>query len=647
MARYRSMTSRRLAHCVALLLGAGLVLATLPSVHAAPAAVAKSKPAVKQNEKNEEKPKPSKDKEAKAKKESPKKAKPAQQEKKEATKSKVRLAQIVLANSMPESPGVMGPFGDQQLDLRSTLARLEKAAKDDTVEGLVLQIANPAIGRGKVDELRAAISRFRKSGKKVYAQLDMAMPSDYLIAAACDEIIMPESGMVLLPGLRIEAMFYKGLLDKAGVHADFIHMGDAKGAAEVMTRSSFSKPVRENLSAMVDDLYDQMVATVAFDRPITRAQAAAAIDEGLLTAKRAKELGLIDRLAYATDFRKSLGKSYEADELVYVENYGKKQVDTDFSGPAGFLKLLKLMSGGSSSRRSSGKKIAIVYAVGPITTGKSQESLFGGASMGSTTIVKALRDAADDEQVAAIVLRINSPGGSAIASDLMWSQIEAIEKPIVASMGDVAASGGYYIAMGTDKIFAEPNSVTGSIGVVGGKMAMKGLYDKLGVTIDTISRGKNSGVFSGTHKFTEGERKAIVSMMEDTYDQFTSKAAQGREMPVEQLKKLAGGRVYTGRQAKANGLVDEVGTLHDAIAEAKKMAGIADDQKVKIKTLPEPVDFFESLFGDNDAEKEVALRFDLGFLSPELKQIAQRAALLRRVFREPVVLLMPFDLEIK
>ncbi|MGI9457860.1 MAG: signal peptide peptidase SppA [Aeoliella sp.] len=626
-------TNRFLASWMAFIC-AGLMLAMGPSAQADDTAVADSEPATETSEVKAEPAAENKEKE----KESQKVAEKL---------TKARLALVVLSQSMPESPGVMGPFGDMQLDLRSTIGRLEKAAEDDTIDGLVLQIRNPTIGRGKVHELRAAITRFRTGGKKVYAQLEMAMPGDYLIASACDEIVMPESGMVLLPGLRMEAMFYKGLLDKVGIRADFIHMGDAKGAAEPMTRRKFSKPVRENLSAMVDDLYEQMVETVAFDRPITRAQATAAIDEGLMTAKRAKELGLVDRLAYATDLRNSLGETYDADKLVYVENYGKKEVDTDFSGPAGLLKLLKLMSGGSSSSRSSGKKIAVVYAVGPITTGKSSQGLFGGASLGSTTIVKALREAADDDDVSAIVLRINSPGGSAIASDLMWSQIEAIDKPIVASMGDVAASGGYYIAMGADKIIAEPTTITGSIGVVGGKMAMQGLYDKLGITIDTISRGKNSGLFSGTKKFSPNEREAMVAMMEDTYDQFTSKAAAGRKMPVDQLKKLAGGRVYSGRQAKANGLVDELGTLHDAIAAAKKMAGIDADEKVKIKTLPKPVDFFDALFGDTDAEKEVAVRLDLSVVSPELKAIARRASMLQRVFREPVVLMMPFELEIK
>jgi protease-4 len=558
---------------------------------------------------------------------------------------KVRFAKMLINSDMPEAPSGSGLFGDLQIDLRSLLARLEKARQDDTISGLVLEIDNPGLGRGKINEVRQAIARFRKQGKKVYAQLEMALPEDYLLATACDEIVMPESGVLVLPGVRMEAMFYRGAFAKLGVKADFLHMGDAKGAAESLTRRSFSKPVKENLTSLVDDMYDQMVETIAQDRKLEKVKVVELIDKGMLTAGKAKECGLVDRIAYPHELRATLDAANKEKQLVYVENYGKKEVDTDFSGPAGFFKLLSAMSGGKSSGSSADKKIAVVYAVGAIMTGESEQDLFGGLTVGSDTIVEALRKASNDDKVAAIVLRIDSPGGSAIASDLMWSEIQNIEKPIIASMGDVAASGGYYIAMGTDHIYAEPTTITGSIGVVGGKIAMKGLYDKLGVSTDTIARGKNSGIFSSNTGFTPSEKEVFEAMMRETYEQFTTKAAEGRKMELDKLKQLAGGRVYTGRQAKENGLVDELGTLEDAIAKAKKLAGLKDDDKVKIETLPEPVDFFDSLFGNTDAEKEV--RLGLESLSPELKQLAAKAARWQRVFREPVVLMMPFEVEIK
>ena len=566
----------------------------------------------------------------------------------EPKRNKVRLAKFILKSSLPESPGQSGPFGDLQLDLRETVSRIDKAAADKSISGAILDIQNPEIGRGKIYELRAAIQRFRAKGKKIYAEVDSAMPADYLVASACDEIIMPETGTIILPGVHAEATFFKGLLEKVGIQADFMHIGDFKGAAEPLTREKYSQPVRENMTALVDSLYDEMVTTVVKDRPLSVAQVKEIIDTGLITAKRAKELGLIDRVAYPDALRHDLAKSYDALPLVYVENYGQKKVDTDFSGPMGFIKLVQAMMGGdSSSKRDQGKKIAVVYAVGEINTGKSVSDPFGSEVMGSTTIIEALREANKDKDVAAIVLRIDSPGGSALASDLIWHETQVIKKPIVASMGDVAGSGGYYIAMGADKIIATPGTITGSIGVVGGKLAIRGLYEKLGITTETIERGRNSGLFSSSGPFTESERKVVRAMMEDAYGQFTSKAAEGRKMPLDKLRKLAGGRVYTGRQALANGLVDQLGSLDDAIGEAKQLAGLDKDAKVTIESLPEPTNFFESLFGELDAEKEVNLGPALAPVAPEMVELAAKAYRLRAIFRQPAALVMPFDLKIR
>jgi protease-4 len=569
-------------------------------------------------------------------------AKPARKQ------TKVRLAQLIVKDTLPESAGQSGPFGNLQLDLQELVSRIDRAAEDTSIAGAILDIRNPEIGRGKIYELRDAIQRFRAKGKKMFALFESAMPSDYLVACACDEIVMPESGVIMLPGIHAEATFYKGLLGKIGIEADFIHMGAYKGAAEPLTREKFSEPVRENMTALIDDLYDDIVTTLVKDRPVSVAQAKEIIDLGLLTATRAKELGLVDRITYPDVLRQELATAYEAEPLVYVKNYGQKKVDTDFSGPMGMIKFMQFIVGGSSSsRRDRGQKIAVVYAVGPITTGKSQSDPFGGEIMGSTTIVEALRKANDDKQVAAIVLRIDSPGGSALASDLIWRETQVIEKPIVASMGDVAGSGGYYIAMGADKIVAAPGTITGSIGVVGGKLAVRGLYKKIGISTETIERGRNSGLFASSSRFTDSQREVVSELMEDIYGQFTSKAAAGRQMPLEKLQSLAGGRVYTGRQALANGLVDQLGTLYDAIQEAKQLAGIDRSTKVRIERLPEPTNFFETLFGDVGSEEEVRLGAALEPLAPELMDIARRAYRLRAAFDQPAALVMPFDLDIR
>ena len=243
------------------------------------------------------------------------------------------------------------------------------------------------------------------------------------------------------------------------------------------------------------------------------------------------------------------------------------------------------------------------------------------------------------------MLRVDSPGGSAIASDLIWRETVRIKKPIIASMGNVAGSGGYYISVGADKILAEPSTLTGSIGVIGGKLILGKLYNKIGLTTEVISRGKNSGLLSSDKPFTPSEREAWLASMKEIYRQFVEKSAQGRKMPFDKLEKLAQGRIYTGNMAVANGLVDRLGTLHDAVAEAKKAAGVKDDEKVELLILPRPKSVFEQLFGDPEASMESAVRsaVKLTGLADPLLEIN----LLRRLFAEPALTLMPYRVELK
>ena len=309
-------------------------------------------------------------------------------------------------------------------------------------------------------------------------------------------------------------------------------------------------------------------------------------------------------MAYEDEFRKQLADQQKADEVSLDDDYGKKKVDEDFSGFSGFVKMFEMLSGVEQRGKvSSAKKIAVIYAVGEITSGDGGKGMFGHA-VGSDSIIEALRDAEDDSKVVAIVLRVDSPGGSALASDLMWREIAQIkaQKPIVASMGDMAASGGYYISMGCNKIFAEPGTLTGSIGVVGGKVALKGLYDKIGVSTDIVSRGQNSGWMSSDEPFTSSEREVVTRLMKDCYKQFTEKAALGRNMDVKDLENLAGGRLYSGRMAKQVKLVDELGTLDDAVADAKRLAGLKDEDKIERLNLPKPKTFLEQLLGGSIAE---------------------------------------------
>jgi protease-4 len=475
--------------------------------------------------------------------------------------------------------------------------------------------------------------------------LPEASAAGYLLASACDEIIMPPVGMVSISGVRMEFMHFKNLFEKLGIHADFLQMGDYKGAAEPYTRDKMSPEFKKQMESVLDDYYAQLVETVAADRKLDPGKVKDLIDEGLFTAARAKEVGLIDRVAYGDEFRQQLAQQQHVDNVTVVDDYGKKQLDDqDFSGFAGFMKMFELLSGTEPrGRASASQKIAIVYAVGEINSGESKSGLTS-ESMGSDTIVKALREAEQDPKVVGIVLRVDSPGGSAIASDLMWREITRIKakKPVVASMGDIAASGGYYISMGCSKIFAEPGTLTGSIGVVTGKLALKGLMDKVGVTVDAISRGKNSSWMSSEEPFSDSEKEAVVRIMKDCYRQFTEKAAQGRNLELKTLESLAGGRLYTGRMAKQVKLVDEIGTLEDAVAETKRLAGVKADDKIEWLILPKPRSFLEGLLSGGPLLSSQA-KAVIGEVAPVLRQAMDTA----KLFKEPAVLVMPYRVEVK
>jgi protease-4 len=569
-------------------------------------------------------------------------------------KADVVWGHIEVSGGYTEGPAHPGLFGELTEGLADGIARLDKAAADDSLQGVILRIDNPSIGWAKLNEFQKAIARVRAKGKKVHAWVDGGSSMDYLLATGCDEISMPEPGALMLLGLRAEVSFYKNLFDKLDVKPEMLRVGEFKSAAEPYNRTEMSPEFREEMESILDDYYRQMVTMVAEARKLTPEQVKAAIDAGPLSAKKAKELGLIDRVAYQDELEDALKGEVAGAKSKLVKKYGKKKVDTDFSGFAGMVKMMNLMMGVEEpKRRSNNSKIAVIYATGPIMSGSNSTDMFSGTStIGSDTMIKAIRQASEDEHVKAVVLRVDSPGGSALASDLMWREFELLKKPFVVSMGDTAASGGYYIAMGADRIFAEPGTLTGSIGVVGGKVALQGLYEKLGITTTILSRGKNSGIMSGTTGFTDTEREAMTRLLHDVYDQFTTKAAAGRKMDKAKLEQLARGRVYTGTQALEKGLVDELGTLDDAIAAAKKLAKLDPDEKLERLILPKPVSPLESLFGpiDPNARLQTAnaqLPALLGQFSPELAEQLRALAPLSQLARERVLLVLPFRVTVK
>ncbi|MFO1045773.1 MAG: signal peptide peptidase SppA [Planctomycetaceae bacterium] len=570
-----------------------------------------------------------------------------------AAKKKLTVAHIEISGGYPEGAGAPGLFSEVVETLANALQRMDKASRDDDLEGVILHINGPSIGWAKLNELRTGIQKMRQKGRKVYAWMESGSTKDYLLATACDEIILPESGMLMMPGLRAEVSFYKNLFDMLSIQPQMLRVGEFKSAAEPYSRSEMSPAFREEMEAILDDYYRQIVEMIAQSRKLTPDQVKGVIDTGLHSATDAKKLGLIDRVGYEDSITEIIKGDRKDAEVKFAKGYGKKKLDTDFSGITGMAKMMNLMMGVEPApRKSSAAKIAIINAVGPIVSGNSSADFLGDESMGSTTIIKAIRQARDDSTVKAIVLRVDSPGGSALASDLMWHELETLEgkKPFVVSMGDVAASGGYYISMGADRIFAEPGTLTGSIGVVGGKLAFEKFYEKIGITTSVVHRGKNSGVLSMTTPFSDAERETMQKMLNDIYAQFTTKAAAGRKMEVEKLEKMARGRVYTGAQALKLGLVDELGTLADAIAFAKKSAGLDPDQKLERLDLPKPISPFEQLFGPVDpgaASMNSGASAWMKRLPPEVIDTLKGLDVYELLARERVLTVMPYRMLVK
>jgi protease-4 len=563
------------------------------------------------------------------------------------------LVDLTLKGKISEDPSPIGFDGTPVSDnLKGILDRIAKAKDDKNVKGLVVRLRDLSVGWAKSNELRRAIHDFRASGKKAFAVLEMSENADYIVATAADEIVMPEGGWLLVKGMAAEVMFYRSLFDKLGITPDMMQMGEYKAAGEPYTRTKMSPAFREEITSILTDSYAMLVEAVAKRQGIAEAEARALIDGGPYTPKAAKAAGLINRIAYPDELELEIARGLGVPKVTLDTKYGKKTDTIDMSGLAGLMKMIQSLSGETAKKAGSDKpKVALIYATGMIMPGKSTSGgLMGETTMGSDTVVKQLREAEKDKTVKAIVLRVDSPGGSALASDLIWREVVRIEKPIVASMSDVAASGGYYISVGCDKVFAEPGTITGSIGVVGGKLALGGLLEKVGLTTDTVTVGKNATILSPYKPFSDEEKAAMRRLMEDTYRQFVSKTAQGRKMDVADVEKLAGGRVYTGRQAKKNGLVDELGTLDDAIAAAKELAGMDRDVETELLILPKPKGVLESLFEpleDREATSS-SLQFPLPLPLPEpvRASLARLKVMTHLLATEPIVVVLPFEVRI-
>lgn len=456
---------------------------------------------------------------------------------------------------------------------------LRKARVDDRVRAVVIvPPAQPGLW-GKVQEIRAAVQDFRRSGKPAVAYLEYGGGQQYYLATACDEIYLAPTSPLELVGIALYEAFAREALDKIGAYPDLLHAGDFKTAANLFTETTFTPFHREMNESLSQDLYEQLVAGVAEGRQMPVPAVRALIDDGPFLPADAAGRGLVDGLAYEDEVLEHLaGAGAPLERLPYAEY---RRVDPESLG------------------LGAGPSLAVVYAVGPIVLGDSTVDAGGGSVAAAQVLVDALRAARENEAIEAIVLRIDSPGGSAVASDLIWREIvlAAADKPVVASMSDLAASGGYYLAMGADVIVAQPATLTGSIGVVAGKLVLGGTFAKLGIAVEAVSDGRMAEMNSVFTPYSDEARVRVQALIDAFYEVFVTRVAEGRSMTPEAIHAVAQGRVWTGRQARTSGLIDELGGLPHAVAIAKERAGIAADQEVTLVPYPRPRSFFEVLAG--------------------------------------------------
>ena len=539
-------------------------------------------------------------------------------------------------------------FGDDDgVVIPELLAAIDRAARRPEVKALVLRLGDVALGLAQIEEIADAIEAAKARKKRVIVHFEYGGNADLLVATAADEVHMTPEGTVFLTGLRAEISFYKELLQTVGIAADIEAQGRYKSAPEPMTRTTMSDAAREELEALLDSIYDSFLSRLGKQRKLDPKAVAALVDVGLFTAEEAKKQHLVDDLTYWRDLVDTLTTRYgAAPALAYPVPEEKPEIGSIFG-------LLELLTHSDKPAETGRPRIAVLTAEGPIVGGRAGADLMSDArSVASDDFLEALDDIESDPTVKAIVLRIDSPGGSALASDVMWRALVRVGKkrPIVASMGNVAASGGYYIASAARRIYALETTTTGSIGVFGGKLVFGALLDKLGVHTVVLERGKHAGLFSSLAPFSDSERAVFKTNMKHTYDTFVNRVAAGRGMSYDAVHRVAQGRVWTGKQARAVGLVDEIGGLEAAIAGAAKLARL-DPEDVDIVVFPRERSILEMLSGDS--QRLYAPRLELrDLLSALPKPLAARAgaaaALLDGLLSHELSLaLMPFSLRIE
>lgn len=487
--------------------------------------------------------------------------------------------------------GIMSQLVDSDVEtLQRILDNLEKAAVDDRIEGVIFKVAaGNSVGTAMLQEIRGAIRRVQDTDKKVLVWAESFDRQDYLLLAACDEVLVPPTAYIGFTGFSSETLHVKRAFDKLGIKPNIHKIKDYKSAAETVIREDMSEPAREMRGWIMDEMWETLLETLAADRGFDEEKIVELMQHAYFTADEALDSGLIDRIAYWDELETEL-KGADEDALRSVSQ-GR------------YAEVLR-----SKLDLDGDKKIAVIHAQGTIIGRRNDVNPLLGLTMGHESIIAEFRRARLDEDVAAIVFRVDSRGGDALGSDLMGHEVEITVgvKPVVVSMVDVAASGGYHISYRASKIVADPMTITGSIGSISGKINMKDFYDKLGITFDHVERGPMATIESDLQDFTPEERARFEENHWNGFNDWLRDVAEHRDMSFEDAEKLAHGRVWTGRQAVANGLVDEIGDLKHAIELAGQLAGIPADEQVTVEHFPKQKGLLESLMSGDSAAATAA-----------------------------------------
>ncbi|RZT13271.1 protease-4 [Kribbella sp. VKM Ac-2569] len=464
--------------------------------------------------------------------------------------------------------------------LRELVGALRKGARDDGVVGVVAHIGGNRLSLAQVQELREAVADFRTSGKAAVAWTESFGETGqgtvpYYLATAFDEIWLQPSGDLAITGVSVQAVFVRGALDKAGVIPQFGKRREYKTAADTFTEREMTAPAREMASRLAESAYEQIVEGIAVRRRLDSARVRELVDSAPLPAQDGLDAGLVDRLGYRSDVYDELEKELQYDDRLLAERYIRR-------GPRTLDEVRKNLPWPQKPL------VAVVRVTGGISVGRNSNSPMGGPGSGSDTVGAALRAVSDNERVKAVVLRVDSPGGSYVASDAIRNEVLRLRstgRPVIASMGGVAASGGYFVAMPADVIVAQPGTITGSIGVLTGKGVVRDALGRIGISREAVSEGANAQMYSAQEEFTDEQWARLEETLDRIYKDFVAKAAQDRGLPEEQLESLARGRVWTGADAHSHKLVDELGGFQHALTLACNRAGL-DRDEIAVTAVP-------------------------------------------------------------